>query len=145
MHKLCVFVEVFRLDVINEDISIYQLVSASPCEYRSSSTAFLFSLVNKPGWGPVKFRQTEAAVHDSSGHAIHTCSSYGPTFGRGTDIHIASEASTNKKSHANFGYSYNQDPTYNLNYGTEFAASFMAGSLFFQPDEVEVFYETNFK
>ena len=127
----------------HEGISIfYQLVS-SPCGVRSSSTAFLFSLVNKPGWGPITFKPPgQQHSHD---HAIYSCccSSYGPTFGYGWDIYIASEASSNKNSYSNLGYTYN--PPSGYSHGSEFAQSFLAGSYNFQPDEVEVFYEANYK
>ena len=127
-----------RLDA-NEGISIfYQLVS-SPCGNRRSSTAFLFSLVNKPGAGPVTFRLPAS----SYGNAIYSCSGYGPTFGNGWDIYIASEASSNTNSYSNLGHTYN--PPYGHSHGSEFAKSFLAGSYNFQPDEVEVFYETNYK
>ena len=132
-----------RLDA-NEGISIfYQLVS-SPCEHRSSSTAFLFSLVNKPGLGPVIFRPPGAGY--SYENAIFSCPSHGPTFGRGSpDIYIHFEAPSNKlHAYSNLGYTYNAAPS-GHSYGSESAQSFLAGSYIFQPDEIEVFYETNYK
>ena len=120
----------------------YQLVST--CGYRPSSTAFLFSLVNKPGVAPVTFRPPGASY--SYQHATFSCSSYGPTFGgpgSGHDIYISSEASSNKNSHSNLGNTY--EPPSGYSYGSEFAQSFLAGSYNFQPDEVEVFYETGYK
>ena len=126
---------------VKEGISIfYQLVS-STCGVRSSSTAFLFSLVNKPGWGPVTFKPPGAV--QSYGDAIYSCSSHGPKFGSGSDIYIASEASSNTNSVSNLGYTYN--PPFGHNYNSKFAYSFLAGSYNFQPDEIEVFYETNYK
>ena len=117
------------------------LVSSS-CGARSSSTAFLFSLVNKPGWRPVTFRPPGAAY--SYDRAIHSCSSYGPTFGSGSsDIYIATEASSNANSYSDLGYTYN--PPSGYIHSSEFARTFLAGSYYFQPDEVEVFYETNYK
>ena len=65
---------------------------------------------------------------------------YGPTFGGGYDFYIASYASTNTNSYSNLGHSYN--PPAGHNYGTSFTASFLAGSYNFQPNEVEVFYES---
>ena len=118
----------------------YQLVS-SPCGYRSSSTAFLFSLVNKPGWPPVTFRPP--GQHSTYQFATESCSSYGPTFGAGYDIYIASEASSNTNSYSSLGATYNPPSDHNL--GSEFANSFLAGGRAFQPDEIEVFYETNYK
>ena len=116
----------------------YQLVST--CESRPSSNAFLFSLVNKPGLGPVTFRQPGAAHSDQS--ATYSCSSYGPTFGGGRDIYIASEASSTPNSLSNLGYTYKLPSGYS--YSTSPAQSLLAGSYQFKPDEVEVFYETNY-
>lgn len=124
----------------NEGISIfYQLVST--CENRPSSTAFLFSLVNRPGWGPVTFKPPGEAF--SYEYATYSCSSQGPIFGVGSDLSIASEASSNRDSSSYLGYTYNPPSGYSL--GSEFASSFLAGSVNFKPDEVEVFYETNYK
>ena len=122
----------------------YQLVS-SPCGYKNSSTAFLFSLVNNPGCGPKTFGPpgTGRGARNSYKYAIYSCPGYGPTFGGGHDIHIASEASSNTNSHSYLGYTYN--PPAGFNYGSPFATSFLAGSYNFQPVEVEVFYETNYK
>ena len=119
------------------------LVSSS-CGARSSSTAFLFSLVNKPGWRPETFRPPGGSGY-SYESAIYSCSSYGPTFGNsnGYDIYIPTEASSNTNSYSHLGYTYKLPSGYS--YHDEFARSFLAGSYNFQPDEIEVFYETNFK
>ena len=141
-YKSCAFAGVLRLDA-NEGIFIfYQLVS-SPCGYRSSWTAFLFSLVNKPGCPPVTFRPTGPGDYGSYEYAIYSCSSAGPIFGSGNDIYIASEASSNTYSRSHLGRTYNAPSGHKL--GSEFAESFLAGSLYFQPDEIEVFYEINCK
>ena len=124
----------------NEGISIfYQLVS-STCGVRSSSTAFLFSLVNKPGRGPVTFNPLEARYS-----VIYSCPSYGPTFGAANqDIYIYFEGSLNTlKAYSYLGYTYNAPSGHS--YGDEFTYSFLAGSYVFLPDEIEVFYETNYK
>lgn len=48
----------------------------------TASKAFLFSLVNKPHWDPLKLPRPGKG--DSTyAHSIYTCSSYGPTFGAG--------------------------------------------------------------
>ena len=105
----------------------------SSCNYKYDSNASLFSLVNKPGWAPVKLPQTD-------GDSIYRCSSYGPTFGGGHDIHIADQAASNTNSYANLGFSYS--PPSGHVYGRTFAQTFLAGNYHFQPDEVETFYET---
>ena len=114
---------------------------ASGCQYLSSSTAFLFSLMNKPDWGPVTFKPPGA--HYSYQHATYDCHDRGPSFGTGHDIGIASYASSNTNSYTNLGDAYN--PPAGHSYRASFTRSFLAGSYHFQPDEVEVFYETNYK
>ena len=114
---------------------IYQL--ASSCGYQSSSSAFLFSLVNKPGWAPV--RLSPPGGYGSYQQAMYGCSSYGPTFGNGNDIYISDYASSNTNSVSDLGYAYSAPTGYS--YGS-FSRSFLAGSRDFQPDEIEVFYET---
>ena len=71
---------------------------------------------------------------------MYSCYDRGPTFGVGYDIYIASYASSNKNSHTNLGNTYS--PPSGHSYGSSFTQSFLAGSYTFQPDEVEVFYET---
>ena len=65
---------------------------ASNCVSQYSSKAFLFSLVNKPGWAPVKLPQT--GKHSSYRNSIYSCLSHGPVFGGGRDIHITNYASS---------------------------------------------------
>ena len=109
----------------------------SSCGSQYSSNAFLFSLVNKPGWAPVKLSQT--GEYSSLRRSIYSCSSYGPVFG-GNDITISSYASSNSNSYSNLGYTY--IPPSGHSYGSSFTKSFLAGSRTFIPDEVEVFYES---
>ena len=107
--------------------------------YRYDSNAFLFSLVNKPGWVPVKLPQTGK---DSSNrrYSIYGHRPYGPIFGGGHDIYISNYASSSRSSNSNLGYTYS--PPRGYSYGSTFAQSFLAGSYSFTPDEVETFYET---
>ena len=107
--------------------------------YRYDSNAFLFSLVNKPGWAPVKLPQTGK---DSSNrrNSIHDNRSNGPIFGGGYDIYISNYASSNRNSYSNLGWTYS--PPSGYSYGSTFAETFLAGSYSFTPDEVEAFYET---
>ena len=111
---------------------------ASSCQYLSSSTAFLLSLVNKPGWGPVTFRPP--GTYSSYQYATYGCYDRGPSFGNAHDIYIAPYASSNTNSYTGLGYAYS--PPAGHSYGTSFTQSFLAGSYHFQPDEVEVFYES---
>ena len=106
--------------------------------YQYDSKAFLFSLVNKPGWAPVKLPQTgEYAFYKRS---IRTNNYYGPTFGGGFDIYISNYASSNSDSYSNLGHTYS--PPRGYSYRSTFARTFLAGSHYFTPDEVETFYET---
>ena len=107
--------------------------------YRYDSNAFLFSLVNKPGWVPVKLPQT-GKRSSKRRHSIYDNRSYGPTFGGGHDIHISNYASSNTNSYSNLGLTYS--PPSGYSYGSTFAQSFLAGSYSFTPDEVETFCET---
>lgn len=56
-------------------------------------------------------------------------------FGFLGDIRIADQAASNTNSYSNLGYSYSAPSGYSTK-------TFLAGSYNFQPDEVEVFYET---
>ena len=114
------------------------LLASGSWRYQYDSKAFLFSLVNKPRWAPVKLPQP--GRDNSMSHSIYSSSSYGPTFGGGHDIHISNYASSNTNSYSNLGLTYS--PPSGYSYGSTFAQSFMAGSLSFTPDEVETFYET---
>ena len=114
--------------------------SSSKYIYQYDSKAlFLFSLVNKPGWAPVKLPQT--GKYSSSQYSIRFHSSYGPTFGGGHDIYISNSASSNSYSYSQLGYTYS--PPSGYSYGSTFAKTFLAGTSSFTPDEVETFYESN--
>ena len=133
IRSMCQFVCLFFFF----NLFIFLLVSS--CGYRYDSKAFLFSLVNKPGWAPVKLTQT--GQYSYYRYSTYSCSSYGPTFGGGHDIYVSDYASSNTNSHTNLGYTYAAPSGYS--YGSTFARTFLAGSYYnFQPDEVETFYET---
>ena len=104
--------------------------------WQYDSKAFLFSLVNKPGWAPVKLPRTGG----DTAYSIYSGPSYGPLFGGGNDIRISNYASSNN-SHSNLGYTYS--PPSGHSYQSTFARTFLAGTNYFTPDEVETFYETN--
>ena len=106
--------------------------------YRYDSSAFLFSLVNKPGWAPVKL-----PAYRNYGSAIYDCSSSGPAFGGGCDILIADHASSGSGSYTYLGSTYT--PPSGYSYGSTFTYTFLQGqsnTYHFTPDEVEMFYET---
>lgn len=108
--------------------------------YNYDSKPFIFSLVNKPGWAPVKLSPPGEAGSKSYNSAINSCSFDGPIFGHGHDIHIADKASSNTMSFTNLGWTY-RAPC-GQEYGSTFTKTFLAGTYYFQPDEIEVFYET---
>ena len=111
--------------------------------YRYDSAAFLFSLVNKPGWQPLKLDQTGYYRYPSYSRSIYSYYNYGPTFGGGHDIYIANNAASRTSSYSNLGHTYSPPPGYS--YGSSFTQSFLAGSYNFRPDQVEVFYETTWR
>ena len=118
-------------------IVYFKLDTSSGCQY--DSAAFLFSLVNLPGWPSLKLDQT--GQYHSTRCSLYGYSSHGPTFGGGSDISIGNNAAaSNTNSYSNFGYNYSPPPGNSL--GSTFTQSFLAGSYNFRPDEVEVFYET---
>jgi len=67
-------------------------------------------------------------------NAIQRRSSYGPTFGGGHDIFISSNANAISASYTNFGVSYSVPS------GVRNKNTILAGTQYFTPDEVEVFY-----
>ena len=92
--------------------------------------SFVFSLRNKENLPPFK-----APLKDQNdGNAIFPYPDYGPTFGRGRDLHISNNAASNTKSGTSFG-SYYQPPP-----GVKTPYTVMAGTRYFSPTEVEVFH-----
>ena len=112
----------------------------SSSKYQYDSKAFLFSLVNKPGWASVKLPQT-GRYSSNRAYSVRFRSSYGPTFGGGFDIYISNSASSNSNSYSRLGHTYS--PPSGHSYGSTFAQTFLAGTYTFTPDEVETFYESN--
>ena len=102
LYELEFLSEVYAL--ITFSFVIFPTGYSSCLGHRYDSQAFLFSLVNKPGWAPVKLPQT--GQYSSYRYSIYDCSSYGPTFGGGWDIYIANYASSSSSSYANLGWHY---------------------------------------
>ena len=95
--------------------------------YKSCTESFLFSLVNPSGTGPTKI-----PLKGNNNQCGILCNSgYGPTFGGGLDLHIASGANANSSSYSSLGNTY-QCPT-NAN------SSFLVGRRDFSVNEMEVF------
>ena len=92
--------------------------------YQHDSKAFLFSLVNKPGWAPVKLPQK--GKYSSRKNSIQNLKSLGPSFGE-HDMHPSSLASKNRNSVSDLGNTY--CPPSGYKYQTTFAQQFLAGLL----------------
>ena len=107
---------------------IFLLDTAPYVGYRSSTEAFIFSLSNNEGLEPFK------AMVKGQSRAIYMDPSFGPTFGEGKDIYIASKANENYGSYTNFGLSYHVPD------GVKDKQTILAGTYHFLLDEVEVFY-----
>ena len=78
------------------------ILSADQGNHVKCAQAFLFSIVNPHGLGPTKLR----LVAGQEQNAIYCKSSYGPTFGKGHDLHISENANKNNKSYSFLGNSY---------------------------------------
>ena len=118
-----------------EWISILYL--GSGCLYQYDRQAFLFSLVNKPGWAPVKFNQTgKHSSHES--YSTYSCNNLGPIFG-GKDRHDLKLGHVPHYSYSDLGYTYG--PPSGHIYASPFARTFLAGHDQFNPDEIETFYD----
>ena len=106
--------------------------SDTSASYASTSNAFIFSLSHKESLRPFK------SMVDKSTHAVYRYPSYGPTFGGGFgglhDIYIADNANSNNNSYSNFGHAYSVPSEVND------SRTILAGSYYFSPDEMEVFY-----
>ena len=109
--------------------------------FQYDAQAFLFSLVNKPGWGPLKLTQT-GSKSGSKYFSMFNCPYYSVTFGFGHDLYISTSANENTASYTNLGTTYTAPRLSQYSVGSTFIKTFMAGSFYFSPDEIETFYET---
>ncbi|PFX22723.1 Neurogenic locus notch-like protein 4 [Stylophora pistillata] len=96
----------------------------------TTSNAFIFSLRNKEELHPFKSMVLVSA------YAIYRDSNRGPTFGNGWDIYISNNANSNNNSYADFA----SDGYYETPKGVQDLTTILAGSLYFSPDDWEVFY-----
>ena len=100
-------------------------------QYKQAPGSFIFSLRNKEDLSPFK-----APLKDeNTPYAIYAENSYGPTFGAGWDIYISNDAASNTNSYTNFNIYY-QAPSGQVND----TSTILAGTYYFQPSEIEVFY-----
>jgi len=71
-------------------------------------------------------------------YGIGCYSDYGPTFGGGNDISIASYANLTMYSFSNLGYSFKRC---DYSYGKKNAKIFLSGTFKFQLMEIEVYHK----
>ena len=110
---------------------LLNLFILGPCAYSSASKAFVYSLYNAKGYNPVKLVQ-----YRYQQYAVYRCSSHGPTFGWGYDIHIRDDAVNNQYSYTECGQTYSNPTGYS---GVN--CEFFTGSYYFTPSDIEVFFE----
>ena len=103
----------------------------SSCAFSSASKAFVFSLYNVNAYNPVKLTQ-----YQNQQNAMYRCSSYGPTFGWGHDLHISDDAKNNQYSHTRCGDTYSNPTGYSAG-----NCKFFTGAYSFTPSDIEVFFE----
>ncbi|XP_028408702.1 uncharacterized protein LOC114531261 [Dendronephthya gigantea] len=110
---------------------IYIFYAITGREWKQAPGSFIFSLRNKENLQPFIAQLKD----QNTDHAIYAASHYGPTFGRGHDIFISNNAASNVASNTQFN---------NLNYQTPPGVSnpqtILAGTSYFTPSEIEVFY-----
>ena len=102
--------------------------SESSGGYTATSEAFIFSLNNNEGLAPF----VSKVKKEYSGAAIYRNSYYGPRFG--SDVSIRDNADRDSKSKALLRKYYSVPPAVKDRY------TVLAGTEYFSPDEVEVFY-----
>ena len=98
--------------------------------WQQAPGSFIFSLRNKENFPP--FKAPLKSQGDS--YAIYGGSGHGPVFGSSHDLYISYDAASNTRSFTNFGDSY-QAPS-----GVSSSNTILAGTHYFCPSEVEVFY-----
>ena len=102
--------------------------SESSGGYGATSEAFVFSLNNNEGLEPF----VSKVKKKNSRYAIYRSSSIGPSFASG--VYIDDNADSNSNSRARLGYRYSVPSA------VQDGRTVLAGTLYFSPDEVEVFY-----
>ena len=129
VYSTVIYIIVFIFIVLSESSGYYAPTSnSSSGDYGNTSNAFIFSLRNKEGLGPFKSLVTDPSK------AIYRDSHLGPTFGQAHDIVIANNANSNNDSYTYFGESYSVPS------GAQKWDTILAGTMFFSPDDWEVFY-----
>ena len=102
--------------------------SESSGGYSANSKAFIFSLNNNEGLAPF----VSEVKKECTGKAIYRDSAIGPVFG--AHVYIFDNADSNGWSRGRLGYHYSVPAAVKNNH------TVLAGTEYFSPDEVEVFY-----
>ena len=102
--------------------------SESSGGWGATSEAFIFSLNNNEGLAPF----VSKVKKEFTGDAIYRNSSSGPRFG--IDVIIVDNADSSGLSRARLNFLYSVPPAVKV------WSTVLAGTLFFSPNEVEVFY-----
>ena len=109
------------------------------CKYGYSRKAFIYSLTNNNGSGHAVYNPVKLRIkRDRYNVAVRRCDSLGPIFGW-RYIYISNNSASNQYSLTYCGNFYPLPPGYSLS-GSK--CTFYAGSDFFTPTDIEVFYET---
>jgi len=96
--------------------------------YKMSTKSWIFSLDAKARFG---------VKSNTQGYAIYAGQGYGPTFGGGHDIYIASNGNNGNLCYSNLGHTYDASSIGN---NSKTRQSFLAGAYNFAVEEIEVFY-----
>ena len=96
--------------------------------YAETPNAFIFSLNNYERLAPF----VSKVMTEKKTRAIHRDSYFGPKFG--ADLVIYLDAKNKKYSEARLG------SRYSVPHGVHYPLTVLAGTRYFSPDEVEVFY-----
>ncbi len=97
--------------------------------YRSDKNAFMFTLINKYNVSVKLIQGDLLNQYYSYLTSIYANYDYGPVFGDGFDLFIASNSNVNNNSYSQLGYRY----------GRWRSDDFLAGSKYFQTDEIEIY------
>jgi hypothetical protein len=116
-----------KINMIKYVKTIFYVITGS---WQQAPGSFIFSLRNKENFPPFKARLKS----QGDSHAIYGGSGYGPTFGLGHDLYISNNAASDTSSYTNFDYTY-QPPS-----GVSSSNTILAGTHYFTPSEIEVFY-----
>jgi hypothetical protein len=96
---------------------------------KTDQNAFIFSLINHDNT-PIRIS------YNKNGASTYSSPNHGPGFGGGSDLHISSNSNSSFDSYSNLGRSYSH-PKYAFE--SKQAKNFLAGSNYFQVEDIEVF------